>query len=132
MPVALTTSRMRLLFVSAMKTLPAASTATSDGALSWRAGGGTVVAAVAGGAGAGDGDDVAGRLDHVANDVVARVGDVEVAGGVQAQALGGVELGVGRGSAVAAVAGGAGPAKVMMLPVAFTTWRMRLLPVSAM
>ena len=43
---------------------------------------GSAVAAVTGGAVAGDGDDVAGRLDHLADRVVVRVGDEQVARGV--------------------------------------------------
>ena len=49
---------------------------------------GPVVAAVTGGAVAGDGDDVAGRLDHLADHVVVRVGDEQVARGVDGDAAG--------------------------------------------
>ena len=68
---------------------------------------GSVVAAVTGGAVAGDGDDVAGRLDHLADHVVADVGDEQVARGVDGDADGVVQLGGGRGPVVAAVTGGA-------------------------
>ena len=43
-----------------------------DGAVQLGGGRGPVVAAVTGGAVAGDGDDVAGRLDHLADHVVCR------------------------------------------------------------
>ena len=68
---------------------------------------GAAVAAVAGGAVAGDGDDVARRLDDLADHVVAVVGDEQVARGVDGDADGGIQLGGGRGSVVAAVAGDA-------------------------
>ena len=55
---------------------------------------------------AGDGDDVAGGLDDLADHVVARVGDEQVARGVDGDALGIVQLGVGRGPVVAAVTRG--------------------------
>ena len=69
-PVALTTSRITLLSVSAMNRSPAESTATAVGAVQFGGGRGPVVAAVTGGAVAGDGDDVAGRLDDLADHVV--------------------------------------------------------------
>ena len=79
----------------------------ADGAIQLGGGRGPVVAAVTGGAVAGDGDDVAGRLDHLADHVVATVGDEQVARGVDGEAAGAVQLGGGRGSVVAAVTGGA-------------------------
>ena len=44
----------------------------ADGLVQLGGGGGPAVAAVTGGAVAGDGDDVAGRLDHLADRVVVR------------------------------------------------------------
>ena len=86
-PVALTTSRTTLLSVSTMNRSPAESMATPwDVQLG--VGGESVVATVTGGAVAGDGDDVAGRLDHLADPVVARVGDEQVARGVDGDVAG--------------------------------------------
>ena len=64
-------------------------------------GGGSVVAAVTVGPVAGDGDDVAGRLDDLADHVVVRVGDEQVARGVDGDAAG--------SSSSAAVAGPLSP-----------------------
>ncbi len=66
---------------------------------------GSVVALVTRGAVAGDSDDVAGRLDHLADSVVARVGDEQVARGVDGDAVGAIQLSLGRGPIVAAVTG---------------------------
>ena len=90
-----------------MNRSPAESTATAVGVVQLGGGRGPVVAAVTGGAVAGDGDDVAGRLDHLADHVVASVGDEQVARGVDGEAAGAVQLGGGRGPVVAAVTGGA-------------------------
>ncbi len=67
----------------------------------------SAVAAVAGRAVAGDGEDVAGRLDHLADSVVAVVGNKYVAHGVNGNAVVKIQLGVSRGSVVAAVTGDA-------------------------
>ena len=132
-PVTLTTSRTTKLNVSAMNRSPAASTATPAGIVQLGGGRGPVVAAVTEGTVAGDGDDVAGRLDDLADHVVARVGDEQVARGVDGDTGGEAQLGVGGGSVVAAVTVGVPlPATVMMSPVALTTSRITLLPVSAM
>ena len=106
-PVALTTSRTALLFASPMNRSPAESTATMLGPFSSAAVAGPLSPAVTGFAVAGDGDDVAGRLDHLADHVVAGVGEEHVAGGVDGEAAGAVQLGGGRGPVVAAVTGGA-------------------------
>ena len=71
-------------------------------------GGRPAVAAVAEGAGAGDGGDVAGGLDHFANAVVVGVGDEDVAAAVHGGPEGEVQRGRGGGAAVAVVAGAAG------------------------
>src|SRR5262249_37174516 len=68
-------------------------------------GGGAVVAAVAGRARACDGDDGAGRLDHLADDVVAGVSDEQIAAAVHHYAGWGRELGGGGRAVVASVAG---------------------------
>ena len=65
------TSRTTLLSTSAMNRSPAESTATPAGVVQLGGGRGPVVAAVTGGAVAGDGDDVARRLDHLADHIVA-------------------------------------------------------------
>ena len=90
-----------------MNRSPAASTATPSGCVQLGVGRGSVVAAVTGGTVAGDGDDVAGRLDHLADHVVVRVGDEQVARGVDGDADGVAQLGGGGGSVVAAVTLGA-------------------------
>src|SRR5262249_40969413 len=61
----------------------------------------------AGDAGAGDGDDVARRLDDLADAVVALVGEEDVAAAVHGHAVGVVQRGRGRRSSVAAEALGA-------------------------
>ena len=52
---------------------------------------------------AGDGDDVAGRLDNLADHVVLIVGDEHVARGVHSDTIGGVQLGSGRGPVISGV-----------------------------
>jgi hypothetical protein len=69
------------------------------------AGGGPAVAAEARGAVAGNGADGA-RRRHLADDVVAEIGDEDVAAGIDRHPGGDIELGAGGGPAVAAEAGG--------------------------
>ena len=106
-PVALTTSRITLLLVVGDEQVARGVDGDAVGVVQLGGGRGPVVAAVTGGAVAGDGDDVAGRLDHLADHVVVRVGDEQVARGVDGDAGGVVQLGGGRGPVVAAVTGGA-------------------------
>src|SRR5208282_882083 len=75
------------------------------GVIQFGGGRGAVVAAVTGFAVACDGDDVAGRLDHLADHVIVKVGDEQVARGVDGHATGIVQLGGGGGSLVARVTG---------------------------
>ena len=104
---AVSTLRMHAAPVSAMKTLPAASTATSDGAVEPEARHRTGVGAGARRRTAGEGRDDAGRGD-AADAVVGGVGDVEVARRREGHAPGPVQLGRGGGPSVAGEAGGAG------------------------
>ena len=107
------TSRMALLKVSAMNRSPAPSTATPCGSLSCGAGGGAAVAGEAaeavvglvGGVVAGHGGDDPGLGVHPADDVVGRVGDVQVALGVDREPGRLVQLGERGQAAVAGVAG---------------------------
>ena len=89
-----------------MKISPAESTATPVGIVKLGGGGLAAVAAVTRGSIAGDGGDHAGGAVHLANPVVARVGDEDVPGGVHRHAAGDVELGSGGRAAVAAVTSG--------------------------
>src|SRR5262249_20669670 len=68
---------------------------------------GTAVAGVAGDTVTGDGDDLAGRFDHLADAAVGRIGDVDVAGAIHGDVRRPRQLGGGRDLAVAVVAGGA-------------------------
>src|SRR5262249_10108695 len=104
-PVAWTTSRTRLLAVAATKRLPWLATPTPPGCISRPQ---RLVRAVAGGAGAGDGDNGAGRMHPLADGVVAGVRDEHVAAAVHGHAGRIRQLGRGGGATVAAVAGGAG------------------------
>src|SRR5262249_4968092 len=68
----------------------------------------SAVAAVAGRAGAGDGEDVAGRLHDLADAIIAGVGDVDVAAAVHGHAVRAIQHGGRGGAAVATAAGRAG------------------------
>ena len=105
LPVALTTSRILLLGLSAKNTSPAESTARPRGL--------SISAAVASPPSPLKPAvpspamviDVAGRRDDLADSVVVLVGDEQVARGVDGDGVGAIQLGGGREPAVAAVAG---------------------------
>ena len=102
-PVALTTSRMTLLNAVGDEQVARGVDGDAGGVMQLGGGRGPVVAAVTSGAVASDGDDVAGRLDDLADHVVDHVGDEQVARGVHGDAAGKGQLGGGRWPVVAAV-----------------------------
>ena len=104
-PVALTTSRILVVVHVGDEQVARGVDGDAVGVIQFGGGRGPVVAAVTGFAVAGDGDDVAGRLDDLADHVVVIVGDEQVARGVDGDAPGDVQLGGGRGAVVARVTG---------------------------
>ena len=86
-PVALTTSRITSLTCVGDEQVARGVDGNAEGPVELCGGRWPIVAAVTLGSVAGDGDDVAGRLDHLANDVVVSVGDELVARGVDGDAL---------------------------------------------